>query len=410
MKVQNPTIFRLFYFLAALSLLVTGCAPASINHADRSESNRILTHDPDGTLDPLKEFIKGFAERQQVPGIGILIARRGKIILWEAYGYADVDFEKPFRKDTIVFLASSTKPLTTTAILTLVDEGRIDLDEPVSTYLAEFRDLRDKSGNPVPAPTLRHLLSHTSGWAGLKEMSPDATMAVRDQDIDLKESALKIAREPLLEKPGSRFSYGGLSFNVAGRIAEVVSGQTFDTLIKERLFDPLKMKDTRFHPSSEQGNRIAGIFKPAPWGGQLNLLRYDADREKRLLLIGGGLYSTASDLAVFLQMHLNGGQYGDARILSEDMIFEMQKHQIGDARLGYVPLESVTSYGLGWIREMPKSSGSQTRLSHAGAFGSVIWIDTERDLLGVIFTPMPLKFAHPIHQQIRTRIQAAIQR
>ncbi len=408
MRLQ-PLVLRLRvagYVLLLASMLACSGNPG--NPVRMAATPTVLTEAPDPGLDSLGTYIKGFADREEVPGIGLLLARRGQIIFWEAYGSADTDFNKPFRKDTIVFLASSTKPLTTTAIMTLVDEGRLSLNEPVSAYLPEFSRLRYENGQPAPCPTIRQLLSHTSGWAGLREMSPDATMAIRDNELTLKESAEKISREPLLAEPGTRFAYGGLSYNVAGRVAEVVSGKTFDVLIQEKVFNPLKMTETTFRPTPLQGERIAGIFKPAPWGGQLNLFRFNPERDRTLLLIGGGLYSTARDMATFLQMHLNRGLYGANRILSEKAIANMQKHQIGDAELGFVPLETVTSYGLGWIRDSQVDKQTALRVSHSGAFGSVAWIDRERDLIGVLFTPMPLRVAHPIHEKIRARIRDII--
>ncbi|MBT4267827.1 MAG: beta-lactamase family protein [Deltaproteobacteria bacterium] len=394
------------YILLLASMLACSGNPGK--PVNMTSTPPVLIDAPDPGLDSLRTYIKGFADREETPGIELLLAKKGKIIFWEAYGFADTDFKKPFLKDTIVFLASSTKPITTTAIMTLVDEGRLSLDAPVSTYLPGFDQLRTEDGQPAPCPTIRQLLSHTSGWAGLQEMSPDATMAIRDNELTLKESVEKISREPLLAEPGTRFSYGGLSFNVAGRVAEVVSGTTFDVLIQEKVFTPLKMVDTTFRPTALQGERIAGIFKPAPWGGQLNLLRFNPEREQKLLMIGGGLYSTARDLATFLQMHLNRGQYGSVRILSEKAVAEMQKHQIGNAELGFIPLETLTSYGLGWIRDSGVDEQTAHRVSHAGAFGSVAWIDRERDLIGVLFTPMPLKDAYPIHKKIQARIRNLI--
>lgn len=371
----------------------------------KSTNAPLLTTNFDSALDPLREYIKEFADREDTPGIGMLLAQNGRVVFHEAYGFADPDFEKPFLKDTMVFLASSTKPISATAIMILVDEGHLSLDDPVSRYMPEFGSPSDQTGQPHKPPTIRHLLTHTSGWPGLKEMPPDAAMAIRNTSLTLKESAEKIVLEKLMSEPGTRFSYGGLSYNVAGRIVEIVTSQPFDRFIENRLLTPLGMKDTTFKPTSEQGNRVAGIFKPAPWGGQLNLMRYDPDRERKLLMIGGGLYSTAWDLAIFLQMHLNEGVYGSQKILSDQTVKEMQKDQIGVAERAYVPLGTMNSYGLGWIRERSTERDTARCVSHAGAFGSVVWIDNERNLIGIIFTPIPLKFAYPIHEKIRAKIR-----
>jgi CubicO group peptidase (beta-lactamase class C family) len=383
---------------------LAGCTGLSSSISEKSDATPLLTEADDPRLNPLREWVKGFTDREETPGIGLLVAHKGRIVFWEAYGAADPDFDKPFHKDTIVFLASTSKPISTTAIMILVDEGRLSLDDPISKYLPEFSRLHYQNGDPAPAPTLRQLLSHTSGWPGLNEMSPEADLTIRDMNLTLSESVDRISRVKLLAEPGTRFAYGGISYNVAGRIVEIVSGQPFDVFIQERLFDPLGMKDTGFRPSPVQGERVAGIFKPAPWGGQINLMRFNPDAQPKLLLIAGGLYSTVGDLAVFTQMHLNGGRYGSVRILSPEAVIEMQRHQIGTANLADVPLREVTSYGLGWIRERTKDSGSAISISHAGAFGSIIWIDHERELIGVLTTPMPLANAHAIHQQIRGRV------
>ncbi len=215
----------------------------------------------------------------------LLLARRVKIVFWEAFGYADPDDKKPFKKDTVVFLASTTKPIAATAIMTLVDDGVLALDDPVFRYLPEFKTLTLEDGSTTTTPTIRQLLSHTSGWSGNQEMSSDGTDACRDVSLTMKESASLIAGDKLLARPGQRFSYGPLSFQVAGRAAEVTSGKSFDQLIQQKVFLPLGMTDTTFRPTPEQGERVAGIFKPMPWGAQLNLFRYDPDLDCQLSLL-----------------------------------------------------------------------------------------------------------------------------
>jgi len=365
--------------LGIVSALITVFGNTALSLACGPGTAEILVEAPDPALDSLKPLVRGFAERQEIPGGVLLLARRGKIVFWEAFGYADPDDKKPFKKDTVVFLASTTKPIAATAIMTLVDDGVLALDDPVSRYLPEFKTLTLEDGSTTTAPTIRQLLSHTSGWSGNQEMSTDGTDACRDVSLTMKESAALIARDKLLARPGQRFSYGPLSFQVAGRAAEVTSGKSFDQLIQQKVFLPLGMTDTTFRPTPEQGERVAGIFKPMPWGAQLNLFRYDPDLEIRLLRIAAGLYSTARDVAAFLQMHLNHGTLGGCRVLSAQSVAEMQKHQIGNAEMGNTPGRTVNSYGLGWIRKSRSDSETTTRVSHGGLFGTVGWIDPERE-------------------------------
>jgi len=393
--------------LGIVSALITVFGNTALTLACDPGSKGILVEAPDSSLNPLKAFVQGFAEREEVPGVELLLVHKGKIVFWEAYGYADMELEKPFKKDTVVFLASTTKPIAATAILTLVDAGILALDDPVSRFLPEFKTLTLEDGSQGPVPTIRQLLSHTSGWAGRDELTPEANSAAYDADFTLEESVKRISQVKLLARPGQRFSYGPLSFSVAGRVAEVASGKPFDQLIRENVFIPLGMTDTTFHPTPEQGERVAGIYKPAPWGGQLNLLRWDPDKEVRLLRIAYGLYSTARDVAVFLQMHLNQGTFRGCRVLSAESVAEMQKDQIGKAEIAYIPGDAK-SYGLGWFRKIRSGSQTAYSVSHPGAFGSVGWIDHERELVGVLFTPMVLKSALPIHRKIRARIQDLI--
>jgi len=361
-------------------------------------------------FESLSAMLKGFVEREETPSIMLLLAKDGKVVFWEAYGLADATAGKPMQKDSICFLASSTKPVSATCLMMLVEEGKLKLDDPVSRFLPAFAQIKLKdSGQHASCPTIRQLLSHTSGMAGLLEMTPTAQRGVREMGLTLRESTDIIAKEELLAPPGTRFSYGGLSFNVAGRVLEVVSGQPFDQFMQQRLLDPLGMRDTNFKPTAAQGERVAGISKPAPWGGQMQLFAFDIQRDslnKKMILVGGGLYSSARDLAVFLQMHLNGGVYGGKRYLSRTAVNEMQKDQLGCAAVAFHPVPESRDYGLGWARDRFGRDNETLSVSHAGMFGTIQWIDNDRNLIGVLFAPMPLKFAHPIHRLVRARALA----
>lgn len=183
----------------------------------------------------------------------------------------------------------------------------------------------------------------------------------------------------------------------------------FEQFMLERLLKPLGMKDTTFKPDADQGKRVVNISKPARRGDHTTLLSFDLERDslrKKLILVGGGLYASAKDLAIFLQMHLNGGIYAGKQILSESAVAAMQKNQIGNANVSYHPVPESQDYGLGWVRDRFGRNGETRSVSHPGMFGTIQWIDSDRNLFGILFTPMPLQYAHPIHRLVKSQVLA----
>lgn len=402
LRIKRATLA--IYLLFAVSLLlafVFGCI---------STPNEPPTEAPAPTatsteLDALRALLQGFVEHGQAPGVSLLLAQHGKVVFEEAYGWANLEAKKPFATDTITWLASTTKPVSATCVMILVDEGKISLDDPVSKYLPAFDELTIKgTGAKAFSPTIRQLLCHTSGMAGLMDIVPGVTEATRDFKLTMAESVDLLGREELLAEPGARFSYGGASFQVAGRIVELVSGKPFDVFMQEYILAPLRMVDTTFKPKEGQFPRIAAIYQPSAGDFEISPVSYVHRMNINLILAGGGLYSTLRDMSVFLQMHLNGGTYGSVRILSPAAVAEMQKVQTGDAALGFSPSRAGTDYGLGWICDRIGQNGETFSVSHGGMFGSVVWIDLDRDLVGVFFTNIPYEFATELHWAVREKV------
>lgn len=404
--------FKIYIF--SLSMLLSISSSQAKAESEILWSNKKMLEETAGKFRPLHKMLKEFVDQEATPSVELLLTQNGKVIFWEVFGQSDLEAAKQMQKDTICYLASSTKPISATCLMMLVDEGKIGLDDPVSKFLHTYENTASSgSKQKYPAPTIRQLLSHTSGMAGLREMTPSGQRAIRESGLSLKQSAGIIAEEPLLAAPGERFSYGGQSFNVAGRVLEVVTSMPFDRFMKTRLLDPLGMEDTTFKPTADQGHRVAGIYKPAPWGGQMNLFKFDLERDslqKSLILVGGGLYSSAKDMSFFLQMHLNNGEYNGKRFLSQTAVAEMQKDQIGNATVAFHPVSDSRDYGLGWVRDRFGRDGETLSISHPGAFGTTQWIDIDRNITGVLFTPMPLKFAHHLHRLVRAQVLALFPR
>jgi len=309
-------------------------------------------------------------------GVVTLVMQDGKVIHHAATGLADREQKLPMRTDAVFWIASMTKSLAVTAIMTLVDEGKLSLDEPASKWLPELGKVKLANGQP-PARTitLRDLMSHTAGIAFPPRKPTDGAQS-------LKSYTSELVRAPLAFEPGSAYEYG-FGITVAGRIAEIVSGKPFDVFMQERLLGPLGMKDTTFHPDAKLRARIARTYKTADEGGGLELA-YNTfvtsdPAVRRMTEPSGGLFSTAADMAKFYQMILNGGTHDGKRILSAKAIAEMTRpHKAGGKTL---------NYGLGWQTgngDKPAIAGfSRNSFGHGGAFATHGFIDPERKLVTV---------------------------
>jgi CubicO group peptidase (beta-lactamase class C family) len=295
----------------------------------------------------------------------------------ETVGFADIEGKEPMPANAVFWIASQSKPITATVLMMLVDEGKVRLDDPVATYLPEFKELwvtveQEKDHlllkhleQPI---TIRNILSHTSGLP-FKSAMEQPTL---DQ-LPLRDAVRSYAMTPLQFAPGSRYLYSNAGINTAGRIIEVVSGMPYEDFLSARLFDPLGMRDTTFWPSGEQLLRLAKAYKPGPEKTGLvetpiAQLKYPLDDRTRQPMPAGGIFSTARDLARFCQMMLGGGVFEGRRYLSESAVSEMTTRQTGASL--------KESYGLGW------AIGPGT-FGHGGAYATNMTIDAKRGLITV---------------------------
>ncbi|MCY2988977.1 MAG: serine hydrolase, partial [Planctomycetota bacterium] len=271
--------------------------------------------------------VQPFVDRQELAGAVMLAADKDKVLAVEAVGWADIIAKKPMQTNSLFWIASQSKPITTAALMMLVDEGKVNVDDPVEKYLPEFRGqmvvvekqsdrvVLQKPKHPI---TVRNVMSHTSGLP-FKSALEEPTLDRYPLSVRVRSYAMT----PLDFEPDSKYQYSNAGINTAARIIEVVTGKTFEKFLDERLFQPLGMSDTTFWPSEEQAARIAKAYKPGPGNKGLEAttigqLTYPlTDRAERFPMPAGGLFSTAHDLVRFYQMLLNGGQLGGQRILSE---------------------------------------------------------------------------------------------
>ncbi len=344
-----------------------------------------------------------------VPGVAALVARKGKIVYYKAFGKADNTSGRDLKRDDIFRIASQTKAITSTAVMMLWEEGKFQLDDPVSKYIPEFKNpqvlqtfrYRDTSFTTVPATreiTIRHLLTHTSG-IGYGVIDGDERIKMiyhkagitdlfTTENISIGESVRKLAKLPLHHNPGEKYTYSE-GLDVLGYFIEVISGMPFDEFLRKRLFDPLGMNDTWFYLPADKAARLVSVQKPE--NGQwvrYPVTFYDTDYPvkgaKRFFSGGAGLSSTAKDYATFLQMYLNGGELNGVRILSRTTIEAMMGNQTGDLYGG-----GNEHYGLafGVLTEKGQAlggRGSEGTFVWGGYFNTQYFADPKEGIIGVI--------------------------
>ncbi len=317
-------------------------------------------------------------ENKTLAGAVTLIAGRDEIVRLESFGYADLAAQKPMTPETLFWIASVTKPITATALMILVDEGKVGLDDPVERYLPEFKDrwvLAEETADrrvlkkAAQPPLVRHLLSNTSG---LPFRSPLETPTLDLHPLSLGVGGYGLL--PLQSEPGTRYCYSNAGFNSAGRIIELVSGLSYEAFLQERLFTPLGMEDTTFWPNREQLSRLAKTYRANPEQKSLeemeiDQLRYPLDDPRRRPMPAGGLFSTASDVAAFAQMILQQGARNGRRYLSAAAIATMTVKQTAP--------EITDAYGLGWGIDA-------TGFGHGGAYKNNLHIDPRAGRIAIL--------------------------
>jgi CubicO group peptidase (beta-lactamase class C family) len=379
-------------------------------------------------LERTKAVIKDMIDKKQTAGVVTLVARRGKIVALDAAGMMDMEAGKPMQLDTIFRIYSMTKPITTVAAAILWEEGRFQLDDPVSKYLPEFKDLRVYAGNgspPVPLKrevTIRDLMRHTSGLTyGLFGNTAVDQLYMKNKILDpensLSEMVAKVHTMPLLYQPGTRFNYG-VSTDVLGRLVEVISGKTLDEFFQERVLTPLDMKDTGFFVPEEKLSRFAANYGPDEKTG---LRVIDAPVTSRyrtrpkLLSGGGGLLSTARDYARLCQMLLNGGELEGTRLLRKETVQQMTTNQLPPEA---VPISLSllkrpgVGFGLGFSVRVAKSA-AEPGADRIGEYGwggyasTHFWI-SPRDELFVVLLQQYTPFTPRLESALKPIIYDAI--
>ncbi|MBC7923953.1 MAG: beta-lactamase family protein [Ferruginibacter sp.] len=385
-------------------------------------------------LSRLDRTLEQYIDQGRIPGAVVLVARHGKIIHYKGLGMKDGEKKEPMQKDDIFRIASQTKAITSVAVMMLYEEGRFLLDDPVAKYIPEFRkpvlldkfNEKDSSYTTRPAQgevTIRHLLTHTSG-IGYGFTNPKLTGAVYAKagvpdligaaGMTLKDRMKVLAGLPLLHNPGEKFTYG-LSVDMLGYLVEVLSGQNLADFFRQRIFEPLAMRDTYFYLPLSKGHRLVMLHGENQEGKAEKLPErrrglprdFPLAPEGSYFSGGGGLSSTALDYAVFLQMMLNGGEYNGQRLLSRKTVDLMLTNQIDQLSLG------PDKFGLGFSVATDKSSArfpvSVGTFAWGGAFGTTYWADPREEIIALLLTQVyPSRAVGEAQDKFRVLVYQAI--
>ncbi len=372
-------------------------------------------------LSRITEMMKRHAAAGEISGGVTLVARHGRIAHLEATGVTDIDTKKPMTKDAVFRIASMTKPVTGVAIMMMMEEGKLKITDPVSKYIPSFKELRVAVAEPkraganaaedeptpvkyyrVPAErevTIRDLLTHVSGLAS-GTMSNDS---IRVPEIQRKPTDTladyipRLGKSALEFQPGSRWSYSPQAgFDTLGRIVEITSGMPFDQFLRQRLFDPLGMKDVSFYPTDALEPRLVTPYQLDPKGKMSKNSNPGSMQSKVYFMGSGGLITTAEEYAKFAQMLVNGGELNGKRLLSPRTVAYMASVHASDKLEGRVPGEG---FGLS-VRVVRDAVASGSRVSDgsfgwSGAYGTHFWVDPKEDLIAIIMIQTPVREMRP---------------
>ena len=377
-------------------------------------------------------WLKSEVEKKKIPGAVVLVARHGKVAYYEAVGVQDPATGAPMSKDSIFRIYSMTKPIATVAAMMLAEEGRLMLETPVAAYIPAFKDMKVAVEKPDPAGgaptvetvparrpiTVQDLMRHTSGLtygffgaSAAKRAYLEAGISA-EGDITNAEFADRIAAMPLGFQPGSTWDYS-YSTEVLGRVVEVVENKRLGQVLRERIFEPLGMKDTAFYVTDPaKQKRLAEPFPDDRTVGT-GIVFNDPRIEKKAEPAGQGLTGTAMDYARFLQALLNGGQLDGKRILGPATIAYMASDHLGSGiAKGSLYLPGA-GYGFGLGFAVRTAAGESAYTSSVGEYywggagGTYFWVDPKQDML-VVFMMQSPKQRVPYRSILRNMVYASI--
>ena len=386
-------------------------------------------------LERIRPIMQGYVDQKKIAGLSTMIARNGKVVHFEQVGQLDKESNKSMSDDTIFRIYSMTKPIICVALMTLYEQGKFHLTDPVAKFIPTFENLKvlacyetgeSKEVDLVRPPTVRSLLTHTSGLSyDFLEDSPVAelyrqTGISNNADRTLEELVHELSRMPLAFEPESRWHYS-LGHDVVARLIEIISGQVLEQFLKENIFDPLGMVDTGFSVAPEEQHRIATMYGLpdlcAPemtmsklieaWSSGFNeridvSATYPASKSVAFARGGHGLFSTSWDYLRFSQMLLNQGELAGVRILANKTVKLMHMNYLPTDLLPYgVADPPAYGYGFGLGSRVLMNVAESEKLGSVGEYGwggaakTYYWIDPQEEIIGILMSQSMMQFEKP---------------
>lgn len=353
----------------ALLLAILAAAQDRLVHAEPSDAGMSAA-----VLERGVHLFEDAISRDELRGVVLLVARRGKIVLHRPLGWRNREAAILMERDTLFRMASNTKAVVAAAVLMLAEEGKLDLRDPIGKHLpafdnAKYRDI-----------TVHHLLTHTSGLR-IKTLFLSPLMKKSAQHPDAPTLRLEVNRYAGVgpkAKPGTTFSYNNPGYNTLGALIETLSGKPLETFLTGRIYRPLGMNDTSNHPVPDRFDRMSVVYrrKDSRWS---IAFRQDSGMKVPLVRASGGMVSTALDFANFCQMFLNGGD----PILGEASVKAARTQQAKSAFSSKELAKRKSVYGYGWF------VANDGVFSHGGSEGTFAWVDPDRKLIGLVLTQSP---------------------
>lgn len=397
--------------LLASALLAVACAtPTTSARAQATPQSRVVS---DATRRRIDSTLRRFVDVGNVAGISALMYEKGREVYFGAFGQADREAGRPMARDAIVQIFSMTKPVTGVALMTLYEQGKFRLDDPVSQYLPEFANVRvyagtDSSGAPLLVPprrpmTIRDLTRHTAGFATSPD-NPGVGPLLRkagpmNPDNTLSEMGTRLASVPLWFHPGEKWEYG-VSVDVQALLVERISGQPFERYVQEHVLEPLRMRETRYVVPESDLARFAAMYRK-PDSGSLtrvpNAQAHAFNLRKQALTPGGfGLTSTVDDYMRFARMLLSGGALDGARILKPETVRLMATSHLSDSvtSRSWLPGKGQVGFGIDFaVRVRPPASAAENNgvvgeFFWDGAASTLFWVDPANELAAVLFVQL----------------------
>ena len=370
--------------------------------------------------------LKSFVDSGRLAGVSALIFEKNKEVYYNAFGYADKEAGVPMDRNTLVRIYSMTKPVTGVALMTLYEKGAFQLDDPLSKYAPEFGDMKvykgvDAAGHMILEPakrpiTIRDLTRHTAGFVSSTDL-PVLGDLMRKTDVmnpnhTLSEMAKKLASLPLLFHPGEQWGYGP-SVDVQAYLVERLSGKPFDQYLRETIFEPLGMKNTRYVVPQSDWKRFAALYNRDANGKPVRLpMEPDFNRRDFPLKPGGwGLTSTLDDYMTFARMLLNKGRLGKATILKPATVQLMATSHLDDSikERMWLPSKGQVGFGIDFaVRLRPpvskeENNGAVGEFFWDGAASTLFWVDPVNEITAVLFVQQ-MPFYGELHKRFRDAV------